>query len=252
MKIEYQQSPSYGRRGSNVPDVIVCHITEGNIEGAIATLKGPKLKRSSNYVVGRDGRVVELVSIMSAAFCNGTQSINPFAANYYKKATSKIVKSRSANANYYTISIEHVGFSKDGGTLTELQIQASADLIKFIKAEVKLIYDYDIPIDREHIIGHCEIDPKNKSLCPGLKFPYAEIMKRVIGDVDIPKLPKKDTVMKIIGIEKWSVFEKPSGMSKKVYRASPGNLFEVEDAGGGWAKVKSGAIFGFMDWKAFK
>ena len=44
---------------------------------------------------------------------------------------------------------------------------------------VKIKYDYDIPIDREHIIGHNEINPIVRKKCPGYKFTFDKIINEL-------------------------------------------------------------------------
>ena len=41
---------------------------------------------------------------------------------------------------------------------------------------VKSIYGHDIVVDREHIVGHCEVAPKEKPNCPGKLFPWDRLM----------------------------------------------------------------------------
>ncbi len=54
--------------------------------------------------------------------------------------------------NMHSIGIEHEGYAiKDGSWYTEPQYESSAALVKYLAAK------YDIPLDREHIIGHDEV-----------------------------------------------------------------------------------------------
>ena len=254
MQIEIQNSPNQGSRNGNIPDIIVCHITEGNFDGAVATLKDIVRKVSANFIVSRTGRVVQLVPIDKEAYCNGTQCENSHGANYNGRATSKLVLSRHTNANYYTISIEHEGFSKDGGTLTEVQLQATVDLMKWIKSEVKRIYNCDIILDREHIIGHYQIDPINKPLCPGLKFPFDEILKR-LNPVVAPVVQTPSIVMMYVIPDKgnWTIFQSPNNTSKVLGKIKPGQKYEVYEGVGNWCHIKAGPNYlGYVDWKAFK
>jgi len=153
-----------------VPDVIVIHIAEGTYNGTIAWMQNPNSRVSSHFIVGQDGRIAEMGDIRSTAWCNGT-STNPANSTYYGYATARLVKERKTNANYFTISIENEGFySKTRGKLTPAQLNAEVELIRYIVDEVKRIWGVTIPIDRDHIIGHYEVTPKNKPHCPGEKF----------------------------------------------------------------------------------
>ena len=186
--IVQKKSPNHfkGRKGWK-PDMIVSHITEGNFNGAVSWLCNPKSIASSHFVVAQDGRITQLVSLEDGSWCNGT-SVNPPTSKLdYRKSTLKNVKTRKTNANYYTVTIEHEGFSYEGqGRLTEAQLKATIWLHKHIIKEVKRIYDVDIPIDREHIVGHFEINPITKPNCPGKNFQFDEIIKELRkGVVDV-------------------------------------------------------------------
>lgn len=185
MNIERYSSPNNMSRCGWKPDIIVCHITDGGFSGSVDWLCNRQSGVSSHFVVGRDGRIAQLVDIRSAAWCNGTQSGNPFGARYVGRATAALVRQRKANANLYTISIECEGNSSTHGILTDAQFNALVWLIPYIRQQVKVYYGIDIPLDRQHIIGHCEITPREKPDCPGRDFPY----DRVIGAVNPAALP---------------------------------------------------------------
>ena len=49
----------------------------------------------------------------------------------------------------------------------------------------------EIPIDREHMIGHCEINPVTRPHCPGEAFPYDALIAAAKGEMEIPdQLPR--------------------------------------------------------------
>lgn len=176
MKIEQYNSPHHSNRGNYVPDIIVCHIAEGTYIGTVGWFQNPDSKVSSHFVVAKDGRVAQCVDLKRVAWCNGTAD-EPEDKRYFGKSTLETVKTRGGNANDYTISIEFEGFWKDGkGALTAPQLKSGVELIKYIRQSVKSIYGVDIPIDRQHIVGHCEINPVTKPNCPGANFPFNAII----------------------------------------------------------------------------
>lgn len=176
-KIIKKNSPNKMSRKGWKPDMIVSHITEGSYAGAVSWLCNPKSGASAHFVVSKKGEITQLVDIREAAWCNGT-STDPKKNNHYSKSSLKIVRDRKTNANYYTISIEHEGFYKDGyGALTPEQLEATIWLHKYIIDEVKKIYGIDIPIDREHIVGHYQIDPIRKPNCPGKAFQWDKLIE---------------------------------------------------------------------------
>ena len=108
---------------------------------------------------------------------------------YFGKSTLETVRERKTNANYYTISIEHEGYWKDGrGKLTAAQQEASVGLIRYIRTEIKRLYGMEVPADREHIVGHYEINPITKPCCPGECFPFGEILEALGGQKESEKL----------------------------------------------------------------
>lgn len=176
------KSPNhYNGRNGWKPDMICCHVTEGGFNGAVSWLCNPAAEASSHFVVGAKGQKEQLVDFANGAWCNGNTT-NASSRLYYKNATNPIVRSRAANANYYTYSIEHEGYSyKDRyGALTEAQYQASLSVMKLMIVDMKNTYGITFQADREHLIGHFEIDPKGKPSCPapdkGKNFPFERFL----------------------------------------------------------------------------
>ena len=189
-KIVQKQSPNKMGRQGHKPDMIVSDITEGNFDGAVTWLCNPASKASSHFVVAKDGRITQLVDLKDAAWINGTSvDIDKDPKRHYSKSTLAQVRDRKTNANYYTIGIEHEGFSKDGqGKLTDIQLQATIWLHKYIIKEVKRLYGVDINLDREAIVGHYQINPITKPNCPGQYFQWdklIEALKEEIVDMAI-------------------------------------------------------------------
>lgn len=182
MNITQRPSPNKydGRKGWK-PDMIVCHITEGSYEGAVSWLCNPQAQASAHFVVAQDGRVSQLVPLTDGSWCNGT-STDANSKVYYGKSTLAAVRERKTNANYYTVSIEHEGiWAKTKGRLTDAQLAATIELIKYIRSEVKRIYGVEIPLDREHIVGHYQINPVTKPNCPGSEFQFDAIIAALKG-----------------------------------------------------------------------
>lgn len=181
MKKEFEiikkSSPNKMSRKGWKPDMIVSHITEGSYAGAVSWLCNPKSGASAHFVVSKKGEITQLVDIKEAAWANGT-STDPTKKNFYGNSSLEIIRNRKTNANYYTISIEHEGFYKDGyGALTPEQLEATIWLHRYIIDEVKKIYGIEIPIDREHIVGHYQIDPIRKPNCPGKAFQWDKLIE---------------------------------------------------------------------------
>lgn len=105
---------------------IVIHDTEGSFDSAVSTFQGPSYT-SANYVVrSSDGKIAQMVRPENAAWQAGNWHFNA-----------------------HSLGIEHEGFAIEGATwFSEPMYQASAELVKYLADR------YDVPLDREHIIGH--------------------------------------------------------------------------------------------------
>ena len=145
-------------------DLVVIHITSGSkIGSAINTFAAHSNpdETSAHYVVGRDGKVYQMVWEKDRAHHAG----------------------RSANRR--GIGIEHVA-SNRGHHPTNEQYVASATLVLY------LCNKYGIPVDREHIQGHQEVATTDHN-CPGPHWDWAGYMRtmsqvRMLVNV-LPRLP---------------------------------------------------------------
>src|SRR5262249_61269194 len=70
--------------------------------------------------------------------------------------------------NQHSIGIEHVGETYDPAGFTKEQYESSARLVAW------LVRRYDIPVDRQHIIGHSQVpDPNHPGEYGGGRTPPA-------------------------------------------------------------------------------
>ncbi len=145
------------RRGHK-PCCIVNHISEGTKESCVDwfTSSGNTVS-SAHFLVGKDGSIYQFVPIEKNAWANGLKQYQ------YQYATASIVEEQGVNPNWYSVSIEHEGvYTETWGKLTKEQLEASVWLHKYIIDYVKEHFGVEIPIDRDHILGHCEIDSIRK------------------------------------------------------------------------------------------
>lgn len=177
MNIQQNSTPNKSSRGSYKPCLIVWHIAEGSYNGTISWEKNPASQTSSHFVLGKNGEITQLVPLNMAAW---TQGVDP---NKDMKPTNAYVKAhKGINPNLYCVSIECEGkWSETKGKLTDKQLEAAAYLTSYIVEEVDRIYGVEIPVDREHMIGHCEINSVTRPHCPGELFPYDELISMVNG-----------------------------------------------------------------------
>lgn len=161
MNIIDHPSPNYWN-ASNPIEAIVLHGTDGSLGSALGWLTNRKSGVSSNYLIGENGKIYRLVAYYQGkrAWANGVV-INPDPAI---KWLAEAVKDK-LNPNLVTISIEHEASDysmKHQGRMTDLQWRSSQDLVK------KLLADNNLVASGQTVLGHYQIDSKNKSYCPGV------------------------------------------------------------------------------------
>jgi len=161
------------RRGC-IPQIIVNHISEGSMSSMISWFTSPNNDVSSaHFGVSKTGKIYQFVAIEDCAWANGLTS-------GIENATAELVrqKGKSENPNWYSVSIEHEGvWSETKGALTPEQLEATKMLHLYIIEYVKQKYGHTIQPSRKTIIGHYEIDKKQRPNCPGQLFPFASIIK---------------------------------------------------------------------------
>ena len=168
---EWNPSPNFSSREGRKINAIVDHITQGSFPGCMNWLQNPESEASSNYIVTKLGRIIQLVKEGDKAWANGTY--NHGSWDLYD----------GTNPNLTTISIEHEGLT--GEPFTEAQYQATLFLHR------ELIEKYSLPIDEEHIIGHYRLDSVKKANCPGSAFPWVRLFSDLRGvPVTILKAPE--------------------------------------------------------------
>ena len=173
---------------------IINHVMLGTLDGTSQFFRQNNLANpvSSNYGIGKDGRIVQYVRDEDTAFANGNLR-NPRTGNLPWLT-------KGINPNTQTISIEWEGTHQgghpgkanfDGNSLdvdlvndgsvthfwvpTEAQYQAGLSLIRFLCAK------HSIPTDRAHIGRHSDIDSVRKWFCPGEGFPLQRLLNDLGG-----------------------------------------------------------------------
>ena len=154
-----------GRNGYK-PEAIVIHIMEGTLDGTDSWFQNKFSKVSAHYGIGLKGDIHQYVNEANCAWHAGR--INSPSWSLLKKARS----GNFINPNYYTIGIEHEG--NDHSDWTEAMYQSSAQLIR------EICQRHNIPVDRDHIIGHHEI--YSLKTCPGSKVSMTRLILLAKGE----------------------------------------------------------------------
>ena len=118
-------------RSASAIRLVVVHVTESSFSATVRWFRNPDAHVSANYVVGRNGRVVQMVSDSAVAWHAG-----------------------NAWVNAHSIGVENEGLVGVDGTFTDTEYRTSARLV------ASLLRRYGLPADRRHVIGHDQVpDP---------------------------------------------------------------------------------------------
>ncbi|MQY12133.1 hypothetical protein SRB5_22630 [Streptomyces sp. RB5] len=131
-------------------DRVVIHVTQGSWATTLKVFRDPGHRAATHYVVrSRDGHVEQMVRELDVAYHAGNRLYNE-----------------------RSIGIEHEGFVDRPRWFTAAMYRASARLTADICRR------YDLPRDREHIVGHAEI-PGTDHTDPGPHWDWDRYMKLV-------------------------------------------------------------------------
>lgn len=170
-RVSYSPNRS-GPFTANRPDLIVIHYTAGStLDGAVSWLKSLDSKASAHLVIGKDGRVVQMVPFDEIAWHAGVSSYQG-----------------SPSVNHRAIGIELVnrGYGVPAGSgklLThknesiprwwDLYQDAQIDSLIAVCKAIRKVY----PI--VNIVGHDDVAPSRKQ-DPGPAFPWPQFRLRVL------------------------------------------------------------------------
>ncbi|MFG2515939.1 N-acetylmuramoyl-L-alanine amidase [Streptomyces sp. NPDC048584] len=119
---------------------IVVHDTEGAWEGVLNMVQDPTYVSWQYTLRSTDGHIAQHVKAKDVAW---------HAGNWYVNAGS--------------IGLEHEGFLTNPDTwYTEAMYRSSARLVKYLAKK------YDIPLDRQHILGHDTVPGTTPATIPGM------------------------------------------------------------------------------------
>ncbi len=154
--IEFIASPNFANRRKTVTAIIIHYTASLSIEGTITWFKDRTSQVSAHYVIGRDGRLVQMVAEDKTAWHAGRSAMDPYTKP----------KPLEPNVNDFSIGIELVGTMDSG--FTDRQLATLYALLEI------LVVKYFVPPER--IVGHCHISPGRKQDPDGIdkQFPWAK------------------------------------------------------------------------------
>lgn len=130
-------------------DMVIVHVTQGSFQSAVNAFRDPEHKASAHYIVGKDGRVTQMIRELDVAYHAGNRDYNE-----------------------RSVGIEHEGFVDRPEDFTDEMYEASARLT------ARICDRYDIPVDRKHIIGHVEV-PGADHTDPGPHWDWDRYLKLI-------------------------------------------------------------------------
>lgn len=175
MNIVKKLCANFSSREGYKPEVIVVHISAGSLTSMTNWFQTPNSQASAHYGVGKDGSVLQYVEEKNKAWHAGR--VNNPNFKLYKQGI---------NPNLYTIGIENEGL--DLVNATDTQRKSLYELI------IDVCKRNNIPIDRDHIIGHYQIDSINRQYCPS---PDHTLLDKIVQNCQVfvgedeVKIPRK-------------------------------------------------------------
>ncbi|MFD4690823.1 N-acetylmuramoyl-L-alanine amidase [Streptomyces sp. NPDC058463] len=174
-KETYGNYDTSDRPHSNAVKFIVLHDTEVDYDTTLKIFQNPLNQTSAHYVVrSADGHVTQMVKNKDVAWQAG---------NWY--------------LNTHSIGIEQEGVAAEGAKwYTPEMYRSTARLVRHLAAK------YDIPLDRQHIIGHDGVPPtsaagtRNMHWDPGPYWDWNRFMA-LLGRPVVPSAPKDSELVTV-------------------------------------------------------
>ncbi len=149
--LEWRPSPNFDERKANF--VIIHHTSDDNIAQALGTLTNPLRAVSAHYLIGRDGKIYQLVDERARAWHAGQ---------------SKWGNNSDLNSSSIGIELDNSGQEP----FPEPQISALLGLLADIKQR--------LGIPRANFLGHADVAPKRKT-DPSRYFPWQRLADHGFG-----------------------------------------------------------------------
>jgi len=168
-------------RGNSGRDAVCLHIAQGGYQSSIDYMR--QAGTSAHFVISLTGAVAQCVDTDDSAWGNG---LTPNGRGWLTPSGRPVAPSWSGiragvNPNRTTISIEHAGFS--GAPLSAAQQTATVALLAWLATQHPTLAPYR---PARTLIGHADINPRDKPFCPGPAFDVAALASRANGDAPPP------------------------------------------------------------------
>ena len=183
--IKHAPTAAYGygtmKQGSMKPIAVVSHIMQGYQSTMLrwADERPPEHYVSAHFTINRDGYIAQHVGIFDPSWASGG-TWSPTWPLYRESPTER-------NANYYTVAIEHEGFSIEPPysydfVYDEEEHWPEPMVEATIKIQKWICLTANITPNESSIIGHNSINGR-KVNCPGSMWPRHRIITALQNDV---------------------------------------------------------------------
>lgn len=179
----WKPSTNYAK-GNQGRKAVVLHIAQGGFDSSITYMQNNGV--SSHFIISEGGTIAQLVDIADTAWGNGLawcdtpeeaarlnatwQGAGWYCPHQHKVSPTWPGLTPGINPNLQTISIEHAG--KSGVTRPRAQLAATVRLLAWLAQQCPSLNPY---VPGQTLIRHADLDPIDKSFCPGPAFDLAAI-----------------------------------------------------------------------------
>lgn len=187
-QVEYIASPNTNGKAQPIsPKYLIIHYTaDSNMNGVISWFKNPAAEASAHLLIGRDGRIAQMVPFNQRAWHAGqsqwgnVHGLNDCSIGIELVNAGKLVKKQGVFVNW----ADHAIPTGEVIEATHKNEDSPAFWHDYAKPQIKaaiavakaLVSAYPIV----EILGHDDIAP-NRKCDPGPAFPMAEFKSRVFG-----------------------------------------------------------------------
>ncbi len=150
-------SPNFDdRKGMDIDTIVLHHTASNNVNQDLDTLRSPKSEVSAHYLVGRDGKIYQLVNDQKRAWHAGKGELHGVPTD----------------VNGRSIGIEIVNDGSGKTPFTEAQMKALTQLVGYLKQE------YKVPMN--NIVGHKDVAvPKGRKNDPAANFDWNRLRRGI-------------------------------------------------------------------------
>lgn len=248
--IEYSESPNQSENfKNNLPDTLVIHYTAGNsLESSVNWLKNPRSKASSHLVIGKNGKVVQLVPFDVIAWHAGSSSwkgrkrLNNYSIGIELDNAGLLEKRAEGFYTYFDKRVnnqkvvlakhKHQNEEKAWEAYSEMQINCLEEICHVLKEYYAI----------RTIVGHDDIAPGRK-VDPGPAFPMEKIKAKILygrvdDDINENEMMPEETFKGIVTADYLNIRSKPGINSIKIADPLPrGTRVRILKEQGDWFYV---------------